>query len=802
MKKFILLTLWALLPMVSFAIEAEIDGLWYSIVPKAKVAEVIQYKNNQYYSGNIVIPASIEYEGTNYDVTTIVNSAFYRCSGLTSITIPESVTSIGNSVFYGCSSLTSITIPESVTSIGNYAFCNCSGLTSITIPNNVTSIGDYNFYNCIGLTSVTIPDSVTNIGNSAFSGCSGLTSITIPNSVTSIGDNAFLDCSSLTSVHITNLSTWCKVSFAYGSNPLSYAHHLYLNDEEIKNLVIPDDVTAIGDLTFAGCSSLTSVTIPNSVTSIGNYAFRDCTGLTSITIPNSVTSIGNYAFSGCSSLTSATIGNSVTTIGGSAFSGCSALTSITIPESVTYIDYYAFGECKGLTSVHITNLSAWCNITFYSVSNPLYYAHHLYLNDEEIKDLVIPDDVTAIGDATFYGCSGLTSITIPNSVTNIGYYAFCGCDGLTSITIPNSVTSIGAGAFNSCSSLKSVILGNSVASIGGSAFYSCTSLTSVTIPNSVTSIGSSAFYNCSGLTSATIGNSVTSIGDETFYGCTSLTSITIPNSVTSIGYYAFQGCSALTSVTIGNGVKSIESKAFADCQELANVYCYAENVPTKNRNTNYPSTDIFEDSYIQYATLHVPAASIEKYKTTAPWSRFGSIVSINGDDPGPNIEPEPEKCATPTISYSNGELTFNCETEGVEFVSEITDSDIKKNYTAKIQLNVTYNLTVYATKAEYENSDTIQATLCWIDAEPRTEGLQEDAIMAVKALPILIQTQGGTITIQGTSEGTPIVIYSIDGKKYGSAIAKKDSTTISTTLQSGSVAVVKIGEKAVKVLLK
>ena len=198
----------------------------------------------------------------------------------------------------------------------------------------------------------------------------------------------------------------------------------------------------------------------------------------------------------------------------------------------------------------------------------------------------------------FWSCSGLTSITIPNSVTSIGDGTFSGCNGLTSITIPNSVTSIGNVTFNGCSGLTSVTIPNSVTSIGESAFSGCSSLTSITIPNSVTSIGSYAFSVCNGLTSVTIPNSVTIIGIEAFYGCSSLTSITIPNSVTRIG-----------------------DAAFAKCGNLENVYCYAEKF-------YYIGNDIFKDSYIEYATLHVPSSAISNYQTTEPWSGFGTIKAI------------------------------------------------------------------------------------------------------------------------------------------------------------------------------
>ena len=493
-------------------------------------------------------------------------------------------------------------------------------------------------------------------------------------------------------------------------------------------------VTSIGDNAFFYCSGLTSITIPNSVTSIGDDAFYNCFGLTSVNIPNSITSIGEYAFY-----------------------NCSGLTSVNIPNSVTSIGSRAFCLCKGLTSV------------------------------------TIPNSVTSIVNGVFEGCSGLTSVTIPNSVTSIEEDAFCLCKGLTSVTIPNSVTRIEGSTFAYCSGLTSVAIPNSVKSIGDFAFFNCSGLTSVTIPNSVTRIEGSTFACCSGLTSVTIPNSVTSIGNGAFDGCSSLTSVTIPNSVTSIGSRAFSGCSGLTSVNIGNGVKYIDEQAFANCAELTDVYCYAENVPSTN-------SDAFVDSYIEYATLHVPAASVEQYKATAPWSNFGTIVATDGTIPEP---PTPEKCATPTISYSKGELTFSCDTEGAEFVSKITDADIKDYFTSSISLSVTYNISVYATKAGYENSDTIQATLCWIEQQPETEGItDEDAITEVQAVPILIQTQGNTITVEGAEAGTEIILYGTNGVQLDSVIATTGVASLNASGLSGSVAIVKIGNKTVKVLVK
>ena len=276
---------------------------------------------------------------------------------------------------------------------------------------------------------------------------------------------------------------------------------------------------------------------------------------------------------------------SVISIESGAFSYCSFLTSITIPNSVTSIEKWTFNDCRNLTSVSI------------------------------------PNSVTSIGDYAFSYCSSLTSVTIPNSVTSIGDDAFSGCRGLTSVTIPNSVTSIGGSAFSGCRSLPSITIPNSVTSIGYCAFEECSGLTSVTISNSVTSIGDYAFCKCSGLTSITIPNSVTSIGDFAFYGCSGLTSVTIPNSVTIIGQSAFRECSGLTSVTIPNSVTSIGDNAFNGCSKLENVYCCAESVPSTG---DY----VFKGMDIANVTLHVPASAIEAYKTTEPWSDFGTIKAI------------------------------------------------------------------------------------------------------------------------------------------------------------------------------
>ena len=476
----------------------------------------------------ITIPSSVK---------RIEGCAFFLCSSLTSVTIPNSVTRIGGYAFSGCRSLTSITIPDSVITIEGATFQNCSSLTSITIPDSVINIGFSAFENCSGLTKMKIPNSVTDIGNSAFRGCSGLTSIEIPNSVTNIGSSAFSDCKGLTSVTIPDSVSKIEKEMFYncssllnvnmGNSITSIGEKAFYACSSLSNFIFGNSVTIIGPNAFRGCIELTSLTIPNSVIIIEDNAFDGCTGLKSLNLGNSVTKIGSVAFYGCKSLRTVTIPPSVTNIGGSAFSNCSnlkeinfnatncskmgssrspvfkdcyslttlnigdnvkmipdeaffncsELNSLTIPASVNSVGNNAFWGCRKLTSVYVTDISAWCSINFGSAeANPLFYANHLYLNDEEIVDLIIPESITTIRNFTFNNCVGLTSVTIPSSVNVIGESAFSGCSNLLSLSFPESISIIKQKAFNGCSKLPNVTIPASVEYIYQEAFSGCISL--------------------------------------------------------------------------------------------------------------------------------------------------------------------------------------------------------------------------------------------------------------------------------------------------------------------------------------
>ena len=474
-------------------------------------------------SGAYEIPAGL---------SSIDDNAFLECTGLTAVTIPDTVTYIGRSAFNGCTGLTAVTIPESVTSIGDSAFCGCTGLTAVTIPDSLTTIGDHAFSSC-SLTAVTIPESVTFIGDGAFSSCS-LTAVTVPGSVTSIGESVFCNCS-LTSVTIS------------------------------------EGVRMIGRQAFSNCPALTSVEIPQSVTDIGEGAFSHCRKLRSITIPEGVLTIGKEAFS-LTGISYVNIPASVTSIGDDAFEFCSDLEAYSVDPANRY---YASDGNGILYNRDKTEL----------IACPLKKSGYLE----------IPATVISIGNSAFCDCAELRSITIPESVAYIGYGAFSFCEGLTEVTIPASVISIGENAFQCCTGLTSLTISEGVSAIGDEAFCACDGLTSVTIPQSIDYIGDCAFWCCSGLETFSVhpenlffstdeigvlynkdktelivfpkgsGDNyeipagVTSIRACAFSDCSELTTLTIPESVTSIDFYAFDNFGGLTIC----GVPGSEAEQFA-----------------------------------------------------------------------------------------------------------------------------------------------------------------------------------------------------------------------------------------------
>lgn len=666
-----------------FAEEVQIDGLWYDL--SGTTAEVIQYKDNVMYSGDVVIPGSVSYNNTDYSVTSIGSNAFRKCSSLTSIVIPNSVTKIEDFAFGECGGLTSIIIPHNVFYIGTAVFQGCHKLTSIQIPNDVAYVGSGAFntpwytnqpdglvyvgkvaYKYKGEmpenTTIDIKDGTISISSYAFNyNCTGLTDINIPESVNNIGDHAF-EGTAWYDNQPDGLIYAGKVAYKYkGTMPQN------------TTIDIVDGTLGIAGSAFHFCYGLTSINIPNSVKTIGDMAFWGSSFLTSIVIPESVEFIGHHAFNYCSSILSIIIPKSVTSIGNGAFDSCSSLTSIIVEDGNAVYD--SRNDCNAIIETASNKLIRGC------------------------RETIIPGNVTSIGAQAFDYCD-FSFIPIPNSVKSIGDYAFCG-SSLISVVIPEGVESIGHGVFSSCHRLNSIIVedgntaydsrndcnaiietasntlivgaGNTiipddVTCIGEDAFYGRSSLTSLNVPNSVTSIGNGAFrdtkwfddqldglvyagkvvykykgempenttidikegtlgiagyafYGCAGLCSITIPESVTNIGTSAFNGCRNLSAINIPNNITEINYMTFDGCENLKSIILPENVKTIGDCAFCNCTSLSSV-----KVGMKNP-VSLLSQSTFDRCY--GATLYVPYGSKEAYQSAKYWNYFEDIVECD-----------------------------------------------------------------------------------------------------------------------------------------------------------------------------
>ncbi|MBR0273974.1 MAG: leucine-rich repeat protein [Bacteroidaceae bacterium] len=490
-------------------------------------------------------------------LTYIGNSEFYRCSSLTSITIPITVKEIGEYAFSECSSLTSITIPKSVTSIGKTAFSDCSSLTSVTIPKSVTKIESLTFERCTSLTSINIPEGVTSIGYAAFTGCNQLTSVTIPESVTSIDEQAFNGCSSLKYV-VVNIKT-----------PLS-----------------------IHNSTFEGCEKAT-LFVPTGCKSAYESATYWKNFKNILEIDDSI--IIPFADSNVKAI------------------------------CVAKWDTNGDGELSEKEAAAVTGLGS------------IFSKNAGITSFDELRFFT---GLTSVGDSEFYRCSCLTSITIPEGVTSIGGYAFKDCSSLTSITIPEGVTSIGRSAFSGCSNLTSINIPTSVTSIYDYAFSNLSNLASIVIKEGNVKYDSRENCNAiietstntliAGCKSTIIPESVTKIGDYAFRGCSGLTSIVLPEGVTTIGNFAFYDCGNLESIAIPNSVTRIFGWLLDDCGSLRNIYCYAEQIP-------YAIGESFKNLGLESVILHVPAASLDAYKTISPWNYFRNIVAIGYEIYATNI---------------------------------------------------------------------------------------------------------------------------------------------------------------------
>jgi hypothetical protein len=417
-------------PLIGTRFFDEASGLYYNITSNSTVEVTYGQWHFNTYVGDIVVPATVTYEGVTYTVTAIGEIAFGGCEGqLNSVIVPNTVTTIGESAFASSPHLSLVILPNSIESFGPGAFARCYGLTSLNLPEGFTTISENMFFDCTGLTTIEIPSSVTRIEKSAFE-MSYITHIDIPESVTYIGESAFKSCTRLTSIDIPNSVTEIGPSAFYYCLELQSAH-------------LPETLEVIPKSLFERCPSLSAIDIPATVTEIGASAF--CyTGIEEMVIPDAVQSIGDEAFLGCSRLSSITLSSHLGSIDVGVFQDCTALHSITIPQSVVAISRNAFKQ-SGLVS-----------ITF----------------EGSIDD---------IGGAAFSGCTSLRSIVLPTTA-HIEDLAFYGCSNLETVVI-GRVVEIGTFAFGECSSLQTVTIMEQTPPVnGGNVFANCNDTVRLIVP--------------------------------------------------------------------------------------------------------------------------------------------------------------------------------------------------------------------------------------------------------------------------------------------------------------------------------
>lgn len=783
-------------------------------------------------------------------------AAFRGCTSLTEIILPAELISIDNYAFEYCRSLQEVSLPESIQYIKQGAFSSCESLLHVDIP-NISTIESYTFSNCTALQDVLLPASVQTIENSAFSGCSNLEHIEIPETVTTLGSYVFQGCSSLATATLPSTLS-------------SIPNALFSGCSSLQNIRIPESIKSVGSGAFSGCSNLTSIDLPDTVEYLGASAYNYCVKLTRVELPDNLSSCGDAVFTRCTSLSEIIFNSQITEISPSMFSYCSQLTTLNIPssvirigtnaftycnalnqvhiaEGVQYIDSHAFSYCGTIvdlylpaslqqiatfafyytscTNLHISDVVSWCE-TIVGDNN---YAHaiNIYVADDLLEHLEIPDGTSLIHREAFSNCKSLLSASIgaetvevgafmgssietlacTDSVLHIANRAFYSCTDLTTAQLSNELQTLGDEAFNGCSNLTTISTLGKISEIARYTFYNCSSLQAIHIPDSVTTIREYAFRATSGLQTVTGGanvcaiepyafygcaslqefpfsesTSLESVGQFAFYGCSSLTQLSLPSTLSEITQSMFNSCTALTAVHIPSGIKKIERGAFYQCTSLSTIDV-SDDVEYIGQEAFYNTAWLNSQPAVFVILGRVAYYNkYRKYSGTYTINWIGSnLVSVSpyacqNDDYLSAISfPSTMKFIGENSFYDCSNLTNVSIPEGVE---EIGDTAF--GYTKIIDVNLPSTITSVGSSAFCQNSNMYRATISSVNTH-----VAKNAFYNCSKLSTINVPEGWINVEGGAFDSTKWLNDQPDGVVYlgGTAYAHKGEIALGASIE-------------------
>ena len=587
------------------------------LIERLEIPSEVSVIKNYAFTGLMSLKELILPEG----LKKIGDYAFYNCNGLKSVTFPDGFQEVGVWAFGSCSFLEAVDFGRSTPVVGGSAFNGCVRMkyvdtvsfenwmgiqfkgmysfptylggtlrfsgeeaSTVTFPKDVTVIPDFILMNQKSLKEVIFEGDVTYIGEQSFAG-SGIEKITLPASLENVRSNAFRSCEALSGVYISDLYGFCSINFydRY-SNPLYYAHDLYLNGELVRDLRFPEGIAVVKNSLFSGAESIVEVTFPGSVKEIASCAFENCTSLTKVTFAKGLERINSNAFR-----------------------SCPALKTIDFADSSPFICNYAFSLCAGIEVIDSQSFETWTEIKYESdAANPFSKQTALYFGGEPVTSVTFPESFTVIPDYLFTGLKSLKEVVFEGKVTRIGVSSFSGT-GIEEIELPSSLKTIGAGAFSACP-LKTISIPASVTAVGAGAFGSCSELegvyitdlsawcaidfadyasnplyperdlyvngelvTVLNVPSDVKTVKQYAFSRCSALEEVVLPEGLVSIGQYAFERCPNLKKVSFPSSLESIGDWAFDWCEALEETVFGGCSPEIEAHVFNGCTGLKAV---------------------------------------------------------------------------------------------------------------------------------------------------------------------------------------------------------------------------------------